>query len=104
MKKIVSIIVLVVFTLLLIASSRKVRLGSVKGTVNPTDAGVSAWAISPKDTFKSIVTNGMFIIPDVKPGLYTIVIEAKAPYKNGGRPDVTVADAITDVGEIILTK
>lgn len=104
MKKLISILLVLFATMLLVGAVHKNPLGSIKGSVNPADAGVTAWAISPKDTFKSVITNGMFLIPDVKAGVYTIVIEAKAPYKNGGKPDVSVADAVTDVGEILLTQ
>ncbi len=79
--------------------------GSIKGTVNPADAGVRAWAVSKRDTFRTIVADGIFVIADVKPGLYTLVVEARSPYKNGGIPDVTVVEGqIADVGEIKLTK
>jgi len=79
--------------------------GSIKGTVSPADAGVRAWAISNRDTLRTIVTDGVFVITDVKPGLYTLVVEAKSPYKNGGVPEVTVIEGeVADVGEIKLTK
>ena len=83
-------------------SSDKVS-GSIKGSVNPADAGVRAWAVSNKDTFRTIVADGIFVIADVKPGLYTLVVEARPPYKNGGVPEVTVVEGqIADVGEIKL--
>ncbi len=104
MKKFISILVVILVSLLLISAIQKNFLGSIRGTVNPPEAGITAWAISQKDTFKSVVSNGMFLIRDVKPGVYTIVIEARAPYKNAGKPDISVTEAVTDVGEILLSK
>ena len=79
--------------------------GSIKGTINPADAGIRAWAISNKDTFRTVVIEGVFVIADVKPGLYNLMVEAKSPYKNGGIPEVTVIEGETaDVGEIKLSK
>ena len=79
--------------------------GSIKGTVSPSDAGIRAWAISNRDTLKSIVADGVFVITDVKPGLYNLLIEARSPYKNGVVPEVTVVEGeVADVGEIRLSK
>jgi len=47
----------------------------------------------------------LFVITDVKPGNYNLIIEAKAPYKNATREDILVTQgATTDVGEIKLGK
>jgi hypothetical protein len=82
-----------------------VRTGSVKGTVNPADAAVRAWALSSTDTLKAEINKGTFEITDAKPGTYRIIIEAKPPYKNAAKDGVTVTDGQpTDVGEIKLEQ
>jgi hypothetical protein len=99
-------LVVLMVLLFAISSFLKFSPGSIKGTVNPPDAGVRAWAISATDSFKSVVnTEGVFVITDIKPGNYNLVIEAKAPYKNATREEILVTEgATTDVGEIKLGK
>jgi hypothetical protein len=78
---------------------------SIKGTVSPAEAGVRAWALSATDTLKAPVDNGAFEIPGAKAGTYRIIVEAKAPYKNAAKENVTVEDGKpTDVGEIKLSQ
>jgi hypothetical protein len=90
-------------TLLLTFSQH--RLGSIKGTVMPLDAGVRAWAESATDTLRAPILNGSFEISDAKPGAYKIVIEAKPPYRNIARDGIMVTDGQeTDAGEIKLDK
>ena len=82
-----------------------VRTGSVKGTVNPADAAVRAWALSSTDTLKAEINKGTFEITDAPPGTYRVIIEAKPPYKNAAKDGVTVADGqATDIGEIKLEQ
>lgn len=83
----------------------RVSTGSVKGTVKPPDGAKRAWVISPTDTFHAGVRNGAFEIANVKTGIYQLIIEANAPYKNAVRNAVSVSEgAAFDVGEIILEK
>jgi hypothetical protein len=98
---------IVLFVMLFAVSSfLKLPAGSVKGTVNPADGAIRATVISATDSFKSLINNeGVFVITDIKPGNYNLVIEAKAPYKNAIREDILVTEgATTDVGEIKLGK
>ena len=79
--------------------------GSVKGTVSPSDAAVRVWIVSATDTLKAPVDHGTFSVADVKPGTYKVIIEAKPPYKNAAKDDITVADGQpSDVGEIKLSQ
>ncbi len=81
------------------------RLGSIKGTVTPVDAGVRAWAESATDTLRAPILNGSYEITDAKPGAYKIIIEAKPPYRNIARDGIMVTDGqATDAGEIKLDK
>lgn len=77
---------------------------SIKGTVTPADKAVRAWAMSPTDTLNAEVQNGTFEIRDVKPGNYSVIIEAQEPYASTRKKNVEVkADSlVTDVGEIAL--
>ena len=89
---------------LLLAFARQ-RMGSIKGTVIPLDAGARAWAESATDTLRAPILNGSFEITDAKPGAYKIVIEAKPPYRNIARDGILVTDGQeTDAGEIRLDK
>ena len=82
-----------------------VKTGSVKGSVNPADAAVRAWALSSTDTLKAEINKGTFEITDAKPGTDRVIIEAKPPYKNAAKDGVTVADGqATDIGEIKLEQ
>ncbi len=81
------------------------RLGTIKGTVTPVDAGVRAWAESSTDTLRAPILNGSYEITDAKPGAYKIIIEAKPPYRNIARDGIMVTDGQeTDAGEIKLDK
>ena len=79
--------------------------GTVKGTVSPAEGAARAWVISATDTLKATINQGAFEIPDVKPGTYKVIIEAKPPYKNVAKDGITVTDGQTsDIGEIKLAK
>jgi len=77
---------------------------TIKGTVTPADKAIKAWAMSATDTLSANVLNGAFEIKDLKPGTYSVIIEAEAPFASTRRKDVAVtADApVTDIGEIKL--
>jgi hypothetical protein len=79
--------------------------GSISGAVKPADGASRAWAISGADTSKSVIQNGHFEFMDLKPGTYKLIIEAKPPYKNLAKDNVTVLDGQpTNLGEIKLEQ
>ncbi|MBX3239501.1 MAG: carboxypeptidase regulatory-like domain-containing protein [Chitinophagaceae bacterium] len=79
--------------------------GSIKGTVAPPEGAVRAWAISGTDTLRADVANGAFEIGAAKPGTYTVIIEATAPFKNATKEGVEVKEGeATDLGEITLEQ
>jgi hypothetical protein len=100
------VIIALFVALFAICSFLKPPVGSVKGTVNPPDGATRATVISATDSFKSLINaEGVFVITDIKPGNYNLIIEAKAPYKNATREDILVTEGGTaDVGEIKLSK
>lgn len=86
-------------------NSANMQAVSIKGTITPADAATRAWALSGTDTLRADIDKGAFEIPNVKPGTYQVIIEAKSPYKNAGKDGVTVAEGKpADVGEIKLEK
>jgi hypothetical protein len=81
------------------------QTGSIKGTVSPAEGGVRAWAETSSDTIKADIVNGAFEIVNVKAGSYLVIIEARPPYRNAAKENVTVQDGqSTDAGEIKLEK
>ena len=49
--------------------------------------------------------NGSYEIANVKPGAYRVIIEARPPYRNAAKENVTVTDGqAADAGEIKLEK
>lgn len=81
-----------------------IKGGNIKGTVEPADAALKVWAISPSDTAQAEIANGAFSL-DVKGGTYSVVIEAKPPYKNVTKDGVQVSEgAAVDLGVIKLEQ
>ena len=77
----------------------------VKGSVNPTNAATRAWLISKTDTLSSPVVQGNFMITNVKPGNYVLMVEGKPPYRDSFKQDVVVVDGQpTDVGMIDMNQ
>ena len=81
------------------------QAGSIKGTVNPTDAAKEVWAVSATDTLKAPINNGAFEITNAKAGTYKVMVDATDPYKDAVKDGVQVSDGqATDIGEIKLEK
>jgi hypothetical protein len=79
--------------------------GSLIGTVNPSKAASMAWIMSGTDTLRASMRETGFEFSGVKPGVYSILIVAIAPYKNARRDNITVNDGnVTNVGEIQLIQ
>lgn len=77
--------------------------GTISGKVTPVDGASEVWAISGMDTLKAPVTDGAFSVQSAKAGTYTVIIDAKDPYKDATLNDVKVEDGkTTDLGEIKL--
>jgi hypothetical protein len=91
--------------ILLVTAFKGFEGGSVSGKVIPENGATEAWAIIGSDTVKTTIVDGTFSIQPVKSGTYTVIINAKAPYKNATLPDVRVMDGkVTDFGEIKLEE
>jgi hypothetical protein len=79
--------------------------GTVRGTVSPTEAGLRAFLFSGKDTVSANVVNGAFQFSAVKPGQYSLLVEAVPPYRNGVKEGIRVTEGeFTDAGQIELSR
>lgn len=88
-----------------VVAFRNFEGGSISGKVTPVDGASQAWAISGSDTLKASVTDGTFSVQPAKSGTYTVIIDAKDPYKDATLQDVKVEDGkVTDLGEIKLEQ
>jgi hypothetical protein len=77
----------------------------VKGSVSPANGASRAWVISRHDTLNAPVIQGNFMITNVKPGNYTLMLEAKPPYRDSFKQDVLVVEGQpTDVGVIEMNQ
>jgi hypothetical protein len=103
MKKIIKYIApaaLCVGLLFLIESPQTV----ISGSVLPADGTESIWAVGAKDSARATILNtGAFSI-SVKSGVYKLVVDAKAPYKDLVLDLDVKADQPMDVGQIVLQK
>jgi hypothetical protein len=97
-----------VFTGLLVFLSLAFSLyynSPVKGSVSPANGASRAWLISRHDTLSAPVIEGNFMVTNVKPGNYTLMLEARPPFKDSFKQDVLVVEGQpTDVGVIEMNK
>jgi hypothetical protein len=77
----------------------------VKGSVSPANGASRAWLISRHDTLSAPVVEGNFMITNAKPGNYTLMLEARPPFRDSFKQDVLVVEGQpTDVGVIEMNK
>jgi hypothetical protein len=90
-------------TVMLLSAFVFQHAGSIKGSALPIENAFRAFAILEKDTVKSNIVGGKFVIPDLKPGTYQLIIEAIPPYKHKLVTNIPVKQGeATNVGEIQL--
>ncbi len=92
--------------LILLSLAFRVYFNSpVKGSVSPANGASRAWLISRQDTLNAPVIQGNFMITNVKPGNYTLMLEAKPPFRDSFKQDVLVVEGQpTDVGVIEMNQ
>lgn len=79
--------------------------GSISGKVTPADGSTDAYAVLGADTMRTAVSDGAFSFKQARPGTYTVIIDAKEPFKDAMINDVKVEDGkVTDLGEIKLQQ
>lgn len=77
---------------------------AISGRVSPADAVEKVWAITGKDSVSAGTISGAFLLK-VSPGTFTVIVDAKDPYKDKVIEKVEVTDGSTvDMGEIKLEK
>ena len=106
MKKVkMALVALSIATAGLFAFNSDPMAGSIRGTISPADGASRVWAISTSDTASGNIQNGAFEIVTAKEGVYKVIVEAKPPYRNAAKDNVTVVNGqSTDVGQINLEK
>jgi len=96
---------LLIFTFFICSAFQPSWNSPVKGSVNPSNGGVRAWLMSRTDTVNAPVIEGTFMITNVKPGNYLLMIEGRPPYKDSYKQDILVVDGQpTDVGVVEMNK
>jgi hypothetical protein len=102
MKKIAIILVAVLIIITAFISHKSYTVSGIQGTISPADGGKKVWAYSGKDTVSVIPSSTAFSI-DVKPGTWTLYVEAVKPYKDATVSNIIVEEGrYTDAGEIKL--
>ena len=79
--------------------------GSIRGTVQPAEPPSLVYAIAGPDTVGSAIPagDGVFVIPMLLPGSYTVAIDAPAAYRDTALAGVGVSSGQkTNVGTIVL--
>lgn len=83
---------------------RLIHTGKITGRVSPTAYTLQLWAINGMDSIRTTMKDAVFVF-QVKPGRYTVIAEAKAPYKNVVKNGVTIDKGSSiDLGEIKLEQ
>ena len=89
----------------LFAFNSRPLTGSIRGSVSPADGASRVWAVSSSDTAAGNIQSGAFEIVVAKEGTYKVIVEAKPPYRNAAKDNVTVMNGqSTDVGVINLER
>jgi len=104
MKKLIAILfILFIGVSAFISPKKQLQVQSgITGIIEPADGAKKVWAIAGTDSIGVIPVNGKFSIT-VKPGNWTIVVEAVAPYQNATVEGVLVLEGnSTDAGTIKL--
>jgi hypothetical protein len=95
---------LVVLVITGIHAMRLIRANTINGKVNAPNALQFVWAIQGKDSVIVGGVDGTFSLK-VKPGIWTVLLHTKNPYKNRVIENVVVNEGrSTDLGEIILQQ
>ena len=79
--------------------------GAIQGKFSPLEGIQEIRVVSGPDTIKVTHTNGSFLLKNLQPKTYTVIVKAIPPYQDFTLNDVAVIDsATTDIGEIKLLQ
>ncbi|HEV7782223.1 MAG TPA: hypothetical protein VGO58_13205 [Chitinophagaceae bacterium] len=85
-------------------NARNIPDSGIHGSIDPIDGGSKVWAINGTDSFSTIPVSGKFSV-SVKPGNWSLLVEAIAPYKNTVMNGILVLDnQSTDAGVIKMNR
>jgi hypothetical protein len=78
---------------------------AITGSMLPADGAESIMAFSGTDSAKGVILNTGSFSLSVKPGIYKLLVDAKAPYKDVLLENLEVKDERPlDIGQIVLQK
>jgi hypothetical protein len=79
--------------------------GALMGTILPLEGIQEIMVVSGPDTIKVTHSNGSFLLKNLEPKTYTVLVKAVPPYQDYTLNDVAVIDsATTDIGQIKLLQ
>jgi hypothetical protein len=104
MKRSLWVLAIITIAMTSIYSVQRYQATSISGKVAPAEAVNMVWAIGAKDTIKTALKEGAFMLPIKAAGQYKVVVDAKEPFKDKVL-DVTAENGKnTDLGEIKLEQ
>ena len=104
MMKPIQLVALILMSVLMLAFKVQYT-GAIQGTVLPLEGIKEIMVIAGPDTIKVTHANGAFLLKNLQPKTYTLMVKAIPPYRDSTLNEVAVIDsATTDVGQIKLLR
>lgn len=100
MKKTVFTLFATILTVAMLHAFKLMQNSTISGKIIPPDGSESVLAVSGRDSVRTVVINGAFVI-NAKPGAWRVTVTGKAPFKDAVLERVDVKEGQnTDIGEI----
>ena len=98
-------IVTLIFMSVVMLAFKTQYTGAMQGTILPLEGIQEIMVIAGPDTIKVTHANGAFLLKNLPPKTYTLMVKAIPPYLDYTLNDIAVIDsATTDIGQIKLLK
>jgi hypothetical protein len=104
MKRTMWVMAVVVIAISGIHAMQRYQASSISGKVTPPEGVNLVWAMGAKDTVKTPLKDGAFMLPVKAAGQYKLVVDAKDPFQDAVMEVAVEAGKNTDVGEIKLKQ
>jgi hypothetical protein len=104
MKRSMWVMAVIVFAISGIHAMKRFQATSISGKVSPPEGVNMVWALGAKDTIKTTLKEGAFMLPIKAAGQYKVVVDAKDPFKDVVKEVTVEAGKNTDLGEIKLEQ
>lgn len=104
MKRTMWVMATIVIAISGIHAMQRYQATSISGKVVPAEAVNMVWAIGAKDTIKTTLKEGAFMLPIKAAGQYKVVVDAKEPFKDVVKDVAVETGKNTDLGEIKLEQ